>query len=154
MPQGSLDDQIKERIDAFAEELAYLVRQSAVESVHAALGSPSIPRRRGPAGRSARGVTRKKGRRGRRSTLQVDDLADQILSSLRAQSGRGVGELADEIGVTAKDLRSPILKLLEEKKVRRTGQKRGTKYHVGGRGAGAKKGSRRKKARRKTKSSA
>jgi hypothetical protein len=41
--------------------------------------------------------------------------------------------------MTPKDMRLPILRLLETKKLRTTGQRRGTKYHAGGRSTGVKK---------------
>jgi hypothetical protein len=164
MPKNSLDHQIRERIDGFAQELAELVRQAALESVQDALSTGSRPARRGASAQSSkaagkRAVSGGRKRRGRRSAGQVDVLATRVLDAVRSGPGRSVGELATELGVTSKDLRSPLLRLQEEKKVRTTGQKRGTKYHAGGRTSattsrgGRKAGAKRKKAKARARKS-
>ena len=65
--------------------------------------------------------------------------------------------MTSALRMTPKEMRLPILRLLAEKKLKTTGQRRGTKYHAAGRSTGAKKKKTSKKratkktAKRKTK---
>ena len=134
MPKNTLDREIRACVDAFVEDLTTLVKQAAMESVQEALGGTVAPRRRGP-GRP-RKTAKKRGtrkKRIRRTSGDVDAIAAKVLSHVKANPGSGVTEIAASLRTTSKDLRLPILKLLEEKKLRTTGQRRGTKYHAGGR---------------------
>ena len=160
MAQSKLDTQIRDRITAFVDELAGLVRAAAIESVTEALeGDGAAPvRRRGP-GRPRKGTARKeaagrpRGRRARRSSGDVDATAAAVASHVRSNPGQTVTEIGDALGMSSKDLKLPIQKLLGEKQVRTTGQRRGTRYHpAGGRGSAGKKAGaprRKKKAGRK-----
>ena len=147
MPKNTLDREIRSCVDSFVGDLTGLVKQAAMESVQEALGGTVAPRRRGP-GRPRK--TAKKGsprrKRVRRSSGDLDATAARILSYVKANPGSGVTEIAASLRRTSKDLRLPILKLLEEKKLRTTGQRRGTRYHAGGRRGPAKRKATRKRA--------
>jgi hypothetical protein len=54
------------------------------------------------------------------------------------------------LDMTPKEMRLPILKLLADKKLKTTGQRRGTKYHAGGRGTAKKQKPAKKRATKKT----
>lgn len=152
MAPKTLDTQIRTCIDSFVEELSSLVRQAAVESVQEALGAGAAPRTRRKVTRkkkATRAATARKG--GRRSSESVAATAEAIVAHVRSNPGQNVGEIGDALGLSSKDLKLPIQKLIEEKKLKTTGQRRGTRYHLGGRG-GAKKASaplRKKKATRR-----
>jgi hypothetical protein len=152
MARSQLDTEIRSRIDSFLADIATLVRQSAVEAVRGALGEDSgngqAPRR-GPgrpagSGAGAR-VQRKAGRRGgtraKRSTEEVDQMADRLAEYVASNPGQGAEEIAKGMGITTKELKLPVVKLLGSRRLKTTGQKRGTKYFAGGRG-GARKGRR------------
>ena len=146
MAQSKLDTQIRDRITAFVDELAGLVRATAIESVTEALeGDGAAPaRRRGPR-RPRKGTARKKttgrprGRRARRSSGDVDATAAKVASHVRSNPNQTVTEIGEALGLSSKDLRLPIQKLLEEKQVRTTGQRRGTRCHPAGGHGGARK---------------
>ena len=157
MPNNS-EKRIRELTDTFVAELSVVIHEAALEAVRGALEGASAPAgRRGPRA----GAKRKKaaasgrprgGKRVRRSTGDVEAMAASILSYVKANPGCSATELAAELGVTTKDVRLPLVKLLEEKKLRTEGQARGTKYFAGGkrgRPAGKKKAGRKKAARKK-----
>ncbi len=123
MKTNSLDSQIHARISSFAAELSALVKQAALESVHAALGgtAPAAAKRsttvakRGPGRPKANGV--------------VD--ADQILAHVRANPGVQSSEIASAFRLSVAEARDALTKLMASKAVRREGQKRGTRYFAG-----------------------
>ena len=149
MPKSTLDREIRTCIYSFVEELSALVKQAAVDSVADALGGAAPDRRRGP-GRP-RTTAPKRGKPVRRSAGSLDAAAARVLSHVKANPGSGVTEIAAALRKTSKNLRLPIQKLLEEKVLRTTGQRRGTKYHAVVRGAPRKRSTVKKKAKRKTK---
>ena len=137
MPKNHLDSQIRACINSFVDELSSLVRRAAVESVREALGDSSKPARRGP-GRPRKATSvissPKSKRRKRRSSGAVDKVAMRILKQVKANPGQGVSKIGGALKLTSKALRLPILKLLGDKQIRTTGERRGTKYFTAGAG--------------------
>jgi hypothetical protein len=156
MKTSSLDQQIRSRIDSFLNEMSQLVRLSALEAVHAALGGDgavAAPKKRGPgrprknaaaATTSAPAPAAKSGKRERRSAESVQATADAFLTYVKANEGQRLEQISAGMGVASKELKLPVIKLLEAKAVRTEGQKRGTMYFAGG--GGKKRGRRGKKA--------
>ena len=146
-----LNRSIRSCIDSFVEKLTTLVKHAALEAVSDALGS-AAPARRAPGRRrtkkkAARRTTRKKAaKRVRRSSGDVDATAAAVLAHVRANPGQSITEIAAALGLSSKDLRLPVLKLLEQRKIKTTGQRRGTRYHAGGRRGPAKRKATRKRA--------
>ncbi len=149
---------IQAHVASFVRDLTAMIRESALETVRAALGE-AVTKKRGP-GRprgsrstkaKAKATTRRrKGKRIRRSTEDVEALGARILAHLKANPGQGVTEIARALRRTSKDLKLPIQKLLADKKLKTKGERRGTKYFAGGRGP-TRKTAAQKKAARKTK---
>src|SRR5688572_9169546 len=98
MSNTHLDREIRSRIDLFVNELSNLVKIAALESVASALGgAPSAaPRRRGP-GRPRGSTTRARstnGRRGRRSSADLEGASQQVLAYIRDNPGQRVDQIA------------------------------------------------------------
>lgn len=163
MPKNEIDSQIRQRVDAFADELADLVRRSALEAFEAALGGsvrpaglrpgPSL----GPPPRRKKKASRKAGGARRASAGAAKDPAE-LLAFIKTNPGLRLEEISGLLGTASASLRPAIVKLLGAGEIRAEGKARGTRYSAGGgrkAGAAAKKkaGKRRKKksARRKTK---
>ena len=149
MPLSTIDSQIQARIDEFVQELSGLIREAALEAVQEALGGTATPAKRGPGRR--KGVTRKKaakrggrkkaakratrktskkaGARKKRSSAAVQKIAERALAHVKKKPGVGAIEIAKALRMTSKDVQRPLQILMAEKKVRTTGQRRGTKYH-------------------------
>ena len=77
MPRSNLDTRLQTRIDDFVKEINILVRQSAVEAVQEAL-TKGAPTRRSATGTTRGRVSKKSGKRVRRSGAQVEALASMF----------------------------------------------------------------------------
>ncbi|HUR26896.1 MAG TPA: hypothetical protein VM509_01810 [Planctomycetota bacterium] len=132
---NNIQQQIEARVQAFVREVSELVRASAVGAVAEALGSSTVgggSRRGRPAGsknKSAPAASRG-GKRGKRTTEQVDAMASRIFDHVKKNPGANVEGMAKAFGMKSKELTLPISKLMSTKKLKTTGQRRGTKYHV------------------------
>ncbi len=138
MPNTASEPQIKERIETFVQELDVLVRKSALEALRGVLeGSQPAPRRGRPSGR----------RPTRAPAASADGLAPRIVGHVQANPGQTVGQIVQAVGGSAGAAKKVIKSLLAEKQIRKTGQRRGTRYFPPG--AGRLPGAVAKKARRK-----
>jgi hypothetical protein len=124
-----LDRQIRARVEAFAEELTLLVRKAALRAVSDALGGRAPTDAKAKA--VAKGAGRKRAKGQKRSSGELDKLAQAIVACVAANPGSGAREIALELGVTTKDLVLPIKKLMAETTLSSKGQKRATKYYRG-----------------------
>jgi len=125
MPTAS-QDQIKDRINSFVIELEKLVRKSTLEAIQGVLGDFSAPARGRPAG--GRGPGRPKGSGGSRN---VEGAAEAILAYVKDHDSESVSQVAAGAGVSLKVAKKVILKLVASGQLQKTGQKRGTRYHLG-----------------------
>jgi hypothetical protein len=129
----SLDRDLRARIDAFVAELTATVKASALESVNQALGNGGAPARRGP-GRPRKNIANgaaapaRRGRDGKRSSEDVQGMADQVLAHIKANEGQRLEEISAGLGIASKELKLPVQKLFAAKAIKTKGQKRGTKY--------------------------
>ena len=153
---SNAENNIKNRVDAFVNDLSDLIRQSALEAVAEALkkgGEVSLPapRRPGrpakvveapapvkPAGKpgrpakaasSASSAAAAKRRAGeKRSPVLLAQVTDQVGNHIKSNPGQGVEQIAKALSTTTKELTLPIRKLLGDKKITSKGQKRATRY--------------------------
>ena len=154
---NNAENNIKNRVDAFVNDLSDLIRQSALEAVAEALkkggevSSAPVARRPGrpakvveapvaakPAGKpgrpakassSASSAAAAKRRAGeKRSPVLLAQVTDQVGNHIKSNPGQGVEQIAKALGTTTKELTLPIRKLLGDKKITSKGQKRATRY--------------------------
>jgi hypothetical protein len=149
-----IQSQLTARIQQFTSELEALVRRAALEAVGNALGNgaaapgrvtqPASAPRRGPgrprkiaaapkAASAATTVAKQSARRkkgGKRSPAELAKTDDAIRGFVKVNPGKGVEAMAKTLGVPSKDLKGRISRLIDGKKLRKTGQKRATKYFV------------------------
>ncbi len=159
MANSEIDSEIRDRIESFLTEISQLVKASALEAVREVLGDGGpAPARTAVAARStkkrgkqtaARKTSSKKGsskkgsskkraskgtgRPGRprnQSDAATAKLSEKVTSFVAANPGARVEEMAKAFNVSSADLKQPVTDLLEAKKLRKTGQKRGTKYYA------------------------
>src|SRR5215203_5545013 len=139
MARNSIDSDIRSRIDVFIQEISGLIKVAAIQSVREALGGDAEPARRGPgrpagtAPKSATPARRGRARGGKRSSEEVGAMAERIVATVRGNPGQGLESIGKEIGVPTKELKLPVIKLLSDGKLKKTGEKRGTKYFPAGR---------------------
>jgi hypothetical protein len=116
-----IEDQIKARIQAFVGELDLLVRKSTLEALRDVLGgAPAV--RRGPGRRPGPGRPR---------TADVAGLGDAIVAHVKANDGQTVGEISKALSAAPKEAKKVIARLIASGALKKTGQKRGTRYHAG-----------------------
>jgi hypothetical protein len=141
MKTPTIDRELRARIDAFVTEISSLVKISALEAVHEALGSTlgasasagapaasAAPAKRGPGRppKAAGAVARRKA--GKRTPEDVLSTAATVLAHIKANPGQRLEEIGKGVGMPTKDLKLPIQKLFDQKTISTKGVKRGTKY--------------------------
>lgn len=155
MATQSIEDQIQEKVQSFAEELSGLVRAAALEAVeqvlggyvtHAAAGKPRPARARAKQASARAGGS---GKRVRRTAAALESDMAGLQAYISAHPGQRLEEIAVGMKVDSKGLKRPITLLLQAKQLRKEGQRRGTRYFSAGRGGPAKKAA--SKATRKKK---
>jgi len=127
---SAVDTQIKNRISEFVNELDHLVRQSTLEALQGILANGSAPARRGRPAKAGRKPGRPKGS-GRRGSANVEEAATKIVSFVRSNDGQGISTIASGAGVALPVAKKAASQLLSEGQLKKSGQKRGTVYHVG-----------------------
>ena len=137
---NSLDDRIRARVEQFASELADLIRESAMETVSAALAGarPSSGRggrraapapvavRGGGGGRGRAAASREKG--AKRPPDEIERLTGRLLDYIKGNPGQRIEQIADGMGTSTKELNLPAKKLIAGKQLKTKGQKRATQY--------------------------
>ena len=133
MAKNSVNDRIRSRVEAFAEELSALIRDSAMETVREALGGSAAPRRGARGGRTAasaapvRGSSRReKGQK--RDPGEIERLTGRLLDYVKGNAGQRIEQIAAGMGTVTKELNLPVKKLIAQKSLKTKGQKRATQY--------------------------
>lgn len=140
MASRDIDAQIRQRIEAFLQDIGNLVRQSAVTAVQEALtrGSstggpgrrPATPAPTPSNGRTGKRTGKKRGRRAGGAVRGGSASADQILSYLRSNPDSRMEQISAALGVESARLRPTINELIGAGQVRKAGERRGTSYAV------------------------
>lgn len=115
-------------VSEFVEKIRELARRDAQAEVlrvlSGQLGNTSPRRPRAPRrGRAPKG--------GKRSPAALDAMTAKILAVVKSSPGLRVEQIGEKVGAGAKELALPMKRLLAEKKVKKTGERRGTKYFPG-----------------------
>jgi hypothetical protein len=125
MANSDIDDRIRGMVEAFAGELAALIRESAFDTVRAALGDGGGRGRRGGAslaGRSGRAKGAK------RPPGEIAKLVGRLRDYVKSHPGQRIEQIAKGMGVSTRELNLPAKKLLAQKVLKTRGEKRATKY--------------------------
>ena len=124
----AIESLIKDRITSFVSELDLLVRKSTLEALQSVLagGKPHAPR--APAA-SGRGPGRPKG--SGRSKVNMEEACATMLAHVQANDGQGISAISSATGLDLKVAKKAAGALLEAGQLKKSGQKRGTVYHVG-----------------------
>jgi hypothetical protein len=125
-----IDTQIKDRISSFVTELDLLVRKSTLAALQSVLANGAAPARVGRPAGSGRGPGRPKG--SGRSKANVEEASAKIVAHVQANDGQGISAISDATGVDLKTAKKAAIALLASGSLKKSGQKRGTVYHIGG----------------------
>lgn len=109
----------------FVSQITELARAAARDMIDEALGkgaklSGSVGRGRG------------RGRGAKRSSDELDKLADQFHAFVAKHPGLRIEQINKQLDTTTKDLALPIRKLIGEGALKTKGAKRSTQYFAGG----------------------
>jgi hypothetical protein len=134
MAKNSVNDRIRSRVEAFAEELSALIRDSAMDTVREALGGGGSSPRRGARGARAAvssapvrgGGRREKGQK--RDPGEIERLTGRLLDYVKGNAGQRIEQIAAGMGTVTKELNLPVKKLIAQKSLKTKGQKRATQY--------------------------
>jgi hypothetical protein len=131
MAKTDIDEKIRGMLEAFAGELAGLIRESAMQTVRDALGGESSGRRGG--GRRASSAVAASGARrlakgAKRPPDEIVKLTGRLLEYVKGHKGERIEQIAKGMGVSTRELNLPVKKLLAGKSIRTRGQKRATQY--------------------------
>ncbi len=130
---------IRSLVENFATELSQVVRRAALEEVHANLSvvlGEGVPTHRA-SGRPRKARTntiastvgpKRRGRPGKFTPEQVDQLGSTILGHLKRDPGARSEQLTALMKMDAPTLRIPLAALLKSRKIKVKGQRRGTRY--------------------------
>jgi hypothetical protein len=138
MKTTAIDAQLRARIDVFVADISAAVRASALDAVREALGSPApAPATRGP-GRPHKAVAsdapaaapKRAANRGKRTPEDVAKMGETVVAYVAKNPGQSVEQSKKALGVEKKDFQLPIVRMVAAKKLRTTGERRGTKYFV------------------------
>ncbi len=116
------NNEIQALIASFAAQLESLAKKAAIEQVIASLGGAAAPARGGP-GRPA-GATKAAPQRGGSPS------AEQLVSYVKSNPGSRADQIAKALGTTPDKMRATMQGLMDRKKVKRSGVRRGTTYRV------------------------
>jgi len=130
MAKTDIDEKIRGMLEAFANDLAGLIRESAMQTVRDALGGESSGRRGG--GRVARAGSAPAGRRlpkgAKRPPDEIAKLTTKLLEYVKGHKGERIEQIAKGMSVSTRELNLPVKKLLAGKSIKTRGQKRATQY--------------------------
>ena len=144
---NAIEAEIKQRIANFVAELDILVRRSTLDALRGILDSGSAPARRGRPAGAKRGPGRP---RGPRRSVDLEGASQAIVSHVQANDGQGISAIAAATGVDLKTAKKAAIQLLASGQLKKSGQRRGTVYHVGsGKPSAAGKAKRGKRGKRR-----
>ncbi len=137
---SDLHSRIQRRITHFLGELGGFLRRESLATLSATLGhaarapAPQAARPRraahsvAPTARAKTARSRKSGEK--RAPEQLARTVEALVSYIASNRGHGMQQMVEGMRMPKADLQLPIAKLLAEKRIRKTGVKRGTKYYA------------------------
>jgi hypothetical protein len=127
-----VDSEIRARVEAFAADLIDLIKASALDVVHAALGQPQAGRRRSSFGGAAPGSFSAREKGAKRDPQELDALVERLSAFVIKNPGKRIEEIGGELAIATKELALPVKKLIAAKRITTKGQRRATTYYPAG----------------------
>lgn len=130
---NDIDARLREEIERFTANVTLILQDAVNDAITDALGG----RHRGPTAKKTTGkkaksalASKKPGRkkRVRRSAEDLERIAGRILLQLGKKQDQGIEEIGAALKISTKDLTRPMQMLVDDKKVRKSGNRRSTRY--------------------------
>jgi hypothetical protein len=130
-----VESEIRARVEAFAADLVSLIKSSALDVVHEALGESPGGRRRVGLGSGA-GLLSSREKGAKRDPQVLEALVERLGAFVIKNPGKRIEEIGSELAIATKELALPVKKLIAAKRISTKGQRRATTYYpAGGRGS-------------------
>lgn len=123
--------EIQALVESFTGQLTQIVRRTALEQVHAALGEFDGGGRATATAtlRRPRATTATRtGGGGKRTSEQVEQFANELLTFVKKNPGQRGEQIAEALKTDVGTMRLPMKTLIAGKKVKTKGQRRGMTY--------------------------
>ncbi len=129
---ANLNSTITVLAETFAAQMVAALRSMSLEEILGAtqMGDGARVKTSGATPKATK-APRSKGRLARRSAEDIAKMQAAIVALVKASKGIGAEQIRAHLKITKAELASPINAALASKKIRKTGQKRATKYHAG-----------------------
>jgi hypothetical protein len=128
MAKIDIDGKIRGLVEAFASDLTELIRESAFDTVRAALGDAAPSGRRSSKAAPASAGRRSLAKGAKRPPDEISKLTTRLLEYVKGHKGERVEQIAKGMGVSTRELNLPVKKLIASKAIRTKGHKRATQY--------------------------
>lgn len=124
------NDEIQTLLANFTNELTTLVRRSTLQQLQSVLGGPTTTSTTTPATMRKVKVVRmgKRSAGGKRTTEEVAQFGAMLLDFVTKKPGQRGEQIAEALKTDVKTMRLPMLRLIDEKKIKTKGQRRGMTY--------------------------
>lgn len=131
----NVEARLQQEIEAFAANVTAILQDAVAQSVTEVLG-PASARRAGPSPASTRKVAKKaaggkakrKGKRIRRTEKDLERIASKLLTQVKRREEQSMEEIGKALGMTTAQLALPVKMLLDEKRIKKKGHRRATRY--------------------------
>jgi len=126
---ANYQSEVQKLVDGFVGELLEIWRRQAIDTLTGGMGGG-----RGQGGRAASSglsLGRGRGRGAKRTSNELDQLADGFVEFVTKNPGLRIEQINKQLGTTTKDLALPIRKLLSDGVIKAKGKKRSTAYFPG-----------------------
>jgi hypothetical protein len=129
-----IQNEINQAVEKFTASIVALAKKQATENLSLALGElkDSTPRNGNGNGHKAKAKAKGRTVGGRRSPDDLAALTESLLKEITANPGQGIEAITKNLGVRSAETVLPIKKLLKDKQIKKTGEKRSTKYFAAG----------------------
>ena len=136
MSTSTMQNDMGRVVAQFVAEITEIAKRAARDQLDAAFGGSGSSRGPGrPSSGSSSGsaVSRGRGRGVKRTSGDLEKLADKFYEFVKANPGLRIEQINNKLGTSTKDLQLPIRKMIADGEIKAKGKKRSTTYTAGSR---------------------
>lgn len=124
-----MSDNLEDILAEFANRIRAVVRQEMIAAITGGHEVGNGKRRPGrPPGKIPAAPTTRRRKGAKRDPKELEALVGKLASAIKSKPGLRIEEIGRALGIATKELALPAKKLLAEKKIKTTGNRRSTKY--------------------------